>query len=96
MLNYTKGEWRLQEHGLEHLKSGNKSIALIHGPNENISTEQFLANGLLLSAAPDMYGALKQASAYCDLREIGAGDKSIQEIVDTAIAKAEGNIYEQK
>jgi DNA-directed RNA polymerase subunit RPC12/RpoP len=47
-------------------------------------------NARLIATAPEMLKALKQASEYCDLREVGEGGLSVQDIVDNAIAKAEG------
>lgn len=88
MLNYTKGEWHLQSNGLEHLKVGDISIAKIHGPDSSIPAEQFLANGLLLSAASDMYEILNELIKTPTI--VGPMQLGVFIKIKNVIAKAEG------
>jgi hypothetical protein len=92
---FTQGEWRI----LRPYMDKPITIEISYKPNlwEKVATisqmpsnNTQLANAYLIAAAPEMLKALKQASEYCDLREIGEGGLTIQDIVDNAIAKAKG------
>jgi hypothetical protein len=84
---FTQGEWAAK--GYNVVDTNGNSIATT-GTSSARKYAEDIANAQLIASAPDMLKALKQASAYCDLRENGEGGLSVQEIVDNAIAKAEG------
>ena len=61
-MEFTKGEWGINDYdnNILEISSGNKSIADCWGKHLDISKEEQLANAHLISAAPDMYEALKE------------------------------------
>lgn len=82
---FTQGEWKAKQIDGECGK-----MYYVDIPDYPIKVSLTEADSHLVASAPEMLKALKQASEYCDLREIGEGGLSVQEIVDRAIAKAEG------
>ena len=88
---FTQGEWTAK--GYNVVDTDGNSIATT-GTSSARKYAEDIANARLIASAPDMLKALKQASEYCDLREIGEGGLSVQDIVDNAIAKAEGKEVE--
>ena len=81
-MNYTKGEWKVGE------PFGKGQDYPIYGEDHHELVRVFIHNGeqeanaRLVSAAPDMYGALTA------IREYGLGRAELQ--IDAALAKAEG------
>jgi len=104
MANYTKGKWFVRESGLEdgehelevayefEAENGfilNYPIADIH---DKVETGTAKANAHLISAAPDIYEALKLAQSFI-LKHNGKIKDSFSEQVAMAcaLAKAEGH-----
>ena len=95
MSKHTSGPWELcwedGKHGVVAEAADHKLVAIIgNNPNDDRNDER-KANAQLVSAAPDMLGALKQAS-FC-LRELLPEDKEALftlDIINQALAKAEG------
>ena len=101
-MNYTKGEWTIQE--LPHdfdFRSG-KAYAIRDNRNCCLATvgdvdaifdgEESQANARLIAAAPDMYEALRIAIRALQDNDIDESMAGEFEILTDAISKAEGRI----
>jgi len=81
-MNYTKGEWRYTIIGLES-KVVDERLGIIAHVSERNSLAEIEANAYLISAAPDMYEALKEAFEK-------SHNPEVEIILMKALAKAEG------
>ena len=80
-MKYTKGEWKVE--GFNVFDNDGHSIASCGTYSERKHGE-CITNAHLISAAPDMYEALKEARLHC------SGGTNLISRIDQAIAKAEG------
>ena len=78
----TQGK-RIKENGI--ISNGNHVICSMNDIGGNVEDD-----ARLIVAAPELLKALKLASELCDLREMVDANTTVQELVDRAIAKAEG------
>jgi len=88
-MNYTKGEWKIN--GTEIKVFGRGTVAKCPSPN-NGGVMEFLPNIHLISAAPDMYEALKLLAsnvAMFHLTEPGMPLVPAYELAKKALSKAE-------
>ena len=92
MSKHTPGPWRLfNENGTVAVMAGKRPThnEVVHWTGFDAShfPRQTVANGRLIAAAPEMYAALKLAA-----KEFSRGriERSLQDAVNAAIAKAEG------
>ena len=80
---YTKGEWEIQDR--THIFSGERLVANCGGYSvstmESSTLKENIANAHLISAAPDMYEALKRIRLQYSITN---------HELDKALAKAEG------
>ena len=81
-MNYTKGEWKANRHGV-FVECRNLIIANIVNRETNDET---IGNARLISAAPDMYEALKQYERIGIFKEYPNYLEGLRNI----LAKAEG------
>lgn len=88
-MDYTKGGWRIEEHPVQghFIGNGEISIASIH----EVGNNEAEANAHLISAAPDMYEALKRLYRLM-AKDCGGCIKTEITLLEAqeAIAKAEG------
>jgi hypothetical protein len=78
-MEYTKGEWTVDGVGVY---KGINPVARAYDPEHiNLATDTAKANAQLISAAPDMYEALKELIEY--------GQIDYEKLV-AVVAKAEG------
>lgn len=96
-MNYTKGSWYIEENdeneeiGPYRIESQSVTIA---GDVSGIGIEA-QANASLISAAPDMYEALKQALKIIEAEPEACGIyKANAQLIKNAILKAEGRTEE--
>ena len=102
-MEYTQGNWKVSSTGLgrscrKFVIQDNEYSCLI-AETQGDSLNETMANAHLISAAPLLYEALKSAKAQMQglsawLKEyqpmVAKGTDKIVEIVDNALAKAEG------
>jgi hypothetical protein len=101
MSEFTKGPWEVQDppEGLPIIEKDFDDIAFIRAPSLATGAE-IIANAHLISAAPDMYEALKAAlrikdlwyADYVDDEHAGETEAlgTMLNLFEQAIAKAEG------
>ena len=84
-MEYTKGEWKVENFGERVLDERGDTIAVMM----KMMRAEALANAQLISAAPELYEAVKQALLDIDR----TGYTKVHHIVElqNALAKAEGN-----
>jgi len=92
-MNYTKGEWEVDRHtvyALGKYGSNRFSAHIQHGWDGGEETPQaeLEANAHLISAAPELYEALKALTSYVSIMGYFKPEK--QEQFRKALAKAEG------
>jgi hypothetical protein len=80
-MEYTKGEWVINTVSGIRIESKTKCICLLG----DIEDEDF-ANVQLISAAPDMYEALKETQPYIS----STGHPGLLKLINEALLKAEG------
>ena len=95
-MEYTKGEWKADIDILDNgefrcliLDDEQCEIAKVNGYQGNGDGRESEANTYLIAAAPDMYGALKEARRNIDLTGY-VQVSTIVNFIDKALAKAEG------
>ncbi len=98
MSNYTKGKWKVEEIDLSNeeifVSNEDKLIAITMAgmSKHEMEDEEAIANAHLISAASDMYQALKLIEKNISLVDSSCyhDGKHISRIIEAAIKKAEG------
>lgn len=87
MTKHTSGPWQLEGF---NIRISDKSYYLLNN-QASLSAGELRANSNLIAAAPELLEALKMASDFLNYGEAMHSSKLVYDIIEVAIAKAEGN-----